>query len=1265
MTDDLVYNCKSCQFQGKQPWTFPTEEAFNAHYDSLPADHKNKSKEECLAIKPKKNKERKQHQSTPLSSRIGVSKQTKKDEMRTKANELKTKLSLAHPTLKPTNTQTLTTDKNHASTSKETDEDRFSSDDDGLYDEILQADNANKNGQTQNSVNNDSIHDSLECSSPNGNDLEDHIIASNIRAAMMSITGLETNLTFIQIKSLSKKFNYYQPFLQYFMNYPWSTEHFDALLEETLKKKSYFSFLKEKAMDNLGSDAETVNTMIDNVDKIIKRKLKLEEKASKAPNWSATGISSLNNATDKLKQVVSNLLSKEDAELMVQNLDIYKTEIEKGVVRNRQMKNDSFETINKIKNSIRESIASLVNKNRRDSIKCQQKLSLSIAGFDVWMFIKLNHPDQKSSEEDESTEGNHAKQSQSPNKTVVDKPEDLISQLKGMMDQLIGYKDAKKNIPNKPRDRNESQQPRDRNYNNASQRNNFNHRRAPYPARGKEKQFVNDSNDVSRSPWIHCERRRPRSRQLQGSWSTTISQKLNSKDRNLLLKGSMKNIKKRFGDNINTTLVNFIRLPKDRINDFLHKQTDFELIEKEKPLVHNLTGIALNESQIHLLSLGSKFIQRPKSVSVEEIEISLEETLFRSLRKYLFKGISKEQLLPSKTMPVNTNWSTIQRDLKTELIEKIFDIKTNAKQLLDRKETVKHNLTIKEKNELDKLKQQMNNNELMIVEADKNMGLCVITETEYSRRIMAELSKLDTSFEVTTCSDDDINETIKKSLDIRDRIISLISKHLKASKNMKRYIKQYLNKKTDPKLPTIKGMPKLHKQGDRMRIILPFHDNIFTYIHNFIATVLQPLAQRIQTSLISSIELIDQIEPLRFDGDDFVVTADLDSMYNRINLNIATDLIIESMKEYRREFHMFGDNMLTNQSVWRYIISNAFKLCAFTFNDKIIKQTFGVAMGSPAGPLIATIFINTILKKSLPSETRIKYCRMYIDDGFFIIDKTTSETEIIPILNKLIEYKDSQLKWDKDSFQIHRIKELPSNPITFLDTNIKSKQCDDYYRLTFSVHCKSMGTYSYIHKRSYHPEACKRSIAYGEATRRLRLSTFEEDYKETLNDLKAKLMRRGYTWNEIEKQFSKAPFSERESLSKQPLQKFKNARDPKLNSNVLLDERKETTNNVIPFVLRYDPRIISTAKNLKNDLETKLNEFIFKDTQLERIRMILSWRGNPNLMKQLNKNKTQKINNEDRITNIHVNSFKRPNTLDNSDTTSSHKRPKLSNPELD
>ena len=519
------------------------------------------------------------------------------------------------------------------------------------------------------------------------------------------------------------------------------------------------------------------------------------------------------------------------------------------------------------------------------------------------------------------------------------------------------------------------------------------------------------------------------------------------------------------------------------------------------------------------------------------------------------------------------------------LIKSIVNPSTLTESILAETISVKSNLSKREIRGLTQLGKLIKDHSLMLIESDKNMGLCLIVQEEYQRRVLNELAKLDKSFQVSslpsqTFGENTINSLIDESTALRDRINNLISKHFN-QKSLKCYVTKYLRDVPPPVLPTIRGMPKLHKEGERMRIILPFHQNIFTQIHNFIAAVLTPLAQRVKTALISSLEVIEDLEPLQFPGNYYIVTADLDSMYNRINLKVAVDLILETFRNHGTEFLIFGQNNLTNDSIWSKVIINAFSKCYFLFNDKLIRQTYGVAMGSPAGPLIATLYINCIINKNIAKYPMIKYSRMYIDDGIFIFDSSSHNVMVKQILNDLISFPGSELIWDDKSIHVKQINTLPTDPIIFLDFQISSKRFDDQYKLIFSVYCKPIGSYQYIHNRSCHPSSCKKSIAFAEAIRRLRLSTLETDYEESLNDLRVKLMRRGHKLETINSQIEKAPFSSRNHFLNKTLIKFKEKRNPLSNSNPLKQQRSDKVSHVIPIILRYDPVIVRAIKRAK------------------------------------------------------------------------------------
>lgn len=188
----------------------------------------------------------------------------------------------------------------------------------------------------------------------------------------------------------------------------------------------------------------------------------------------------------------------------------------------------------------------------------------------------------------------------------------------------------------------------------------------------------------------------------------------------------------------------------------------------------------------------------------------------------------------------------------------------------------------------------------------------------------------------------------------------------------------------------------------------------------------------------------------------------------------------------------------------------------------------------------------------------------------------------------------------------------------FLDTQIKSHACDDgLYQLQFSVYYKPIGSYQYIHRRSCHPISCMKSIAYAEALRRLKLSTLESDYAKSLDDLRVKLMRRGYKLLTINEQLVKVPFSDRKITMQGTLDKFERKRNPSFNSNPMKREREEEISEIIPIICRYDPRVVNALKSIKTRLQDELRSSLIAKPPFANIRLILAWKKNITMVNQI------------------------------------------------
>lgn len=976
-------------------------------------------------------------------------------------------------------------------------------------------------------------------------------------------------------------------FFQHFQDLPWSTSYFKQYGKLAMKEKLKLQFITNKAKEVLGCDAALFLRLVNNVDSIIKKFDSLN-----SIELNNREINRVEKATDDYKKVLATVMQDTKFASFRDRIEDINTDAKKQIMSSGIKNQYKIKALNKIRAEIskqcRALIFSIGHSRTVDTI-----VSQFIALFDIWTIVRQDEPEVSDAADDlEPRQGTSTEAAATKHDHLKVTPEmiDFFNNFTGRVPGMVQSM-------------------------NRGNTRGFNQRRG---------NVINDCDDND-CLIFHCiELYRKRS---------VYFQQLDSKSKSILIHGSMANVHKTFGP-IDNNVLRLLRANKSCMIDTILDIFDYSILtsssEGKKDSVHNLTDIVLHDTQLELLSFGSTFICTPDRVTKEELCIVFDELKFRTLRKYMFKGVSKSKLLKERSKAIEVDYSKIaSSDSYMDLIKSLVDPMALTESVLHDMKSIKPNLSIREKEGLDELRKLIHEKDLILLESDKNMGICLIDRKGYHDRIFNELNKLDKSFQVTDLTVSDQEKLIDESVQLRQCINALIRKHFNQSRH-KSYLTRYLNNVPKAILPVIRGMPKLHKDGERMRIILPFHQNIFTQIHNVIAAVLTPLAQRIKTALISSLELIADLEPQTFDGNFYLVSADLDSMYNRIDLKVAVDLIIDFMHENKEEFLIFGNNQLTNDWTWRNVIMKSFEKCIFQFSDKLIQQSYGVAMGSPAGPLIATIYINRIIMKNILQDsndfTMIKYWRMYIDDGIFVFDASKSPEAIKQILNDLIAYNGSELKWDDKSIHIKRINTLMTDPLIFLDTQIGSHAGEQgLYQLLFSVYCKPIGSYQYIHRRSCHDISCMKSIAYAEALRRLRLSTRQVDYEHSLNDLRKKLMRRGHRLSDINQQLTKVPFSLRQTAMQGTLHKFSLKRDPSLNINPLKRERKEEISTIIPIILRFDPSIVTAVKKVKHNLESKLRLLLINKQPFGQIRLILAWKKNKTMINQIMASKRKKV----------------------------------------
>ena len=170
----------------------------------------------------------------------------------------------------------------------------------------------------------------------------------------------------------------------------------------------------------------------------------------------------------------------------------------------------------------------------------------------------------------------------------------------------------------------------------------------------------------------------------------------------------------------------------------------------------------------------------------------------------------------------------------------------------------------------------------------------------------------------------------------------------------------------------------------------------------------------------------------------------------------------------------------------------------------------------------------------------------FIDDLLLIWKG--SEEELLKFLKEINEVHPT-IKFD---FKCSR------ESIDFLDTTIKITG----KKLTTTLYTKPTDRRAYLHARSYHPGATKKSIPFSQAARIRRICTNNEDFWTHANQLKKDLVNRGYNESTISREIDRAAGMERATL---------------------LQYKERPTSKRIPLIVQYNKNL----PNFKEILENK------------------------------------------------------------------------------
>jgi hypothetical protein len=511
-------------------------------------------------------------------------------------------------------------------------------------------------------------------------------------------------------------------------------------------------------------------------------------------------------------------------------------------------------------------------------------------------------------------------------------------------------------------------------------------------------------------------------------------------------------------------------------------------------------------------------------------------------------------------------------------------------------------------NSLNELKK---NKEIIITEADKNMGVVVMSTTDYIKEGLRQLQDASTYI---LLPEPPIMSSIWKNIE------DILEKHdklhysFKGKQQLTRLAKYLLQLKEHSalRLGTFYLLMKVHKTPVVGRPIVSSINTVTYFTSKYVDMKLQPLYRLIPSFIESSHTVINFLEKTTFHDPCVILCADVDSLYPNIPTDIGIIMMKNSITNLNGELP--EDTKLDSSEIdlicdlMQFILHNNY----FNFGTEVYHQINGTAMGTPAAVVFACLFLND-LEQQVMQETRSTpfLYKRFIDD-IFAVFQTHQEAEIyLQRFNNVLP-------------TIHCTNYTISNKSgIFLDLEIyKGTRFNKEGKFDLKVYQKPQNKYLYLTPNSFHSKSVFPAFIVSELNRYRLCCNNDTEFNEVKLAFYKRLVARGYEDTFLSPLFSK--HKQRPELL------------DILQRRIERKNRNEHSSEKVVFKIQYKPE--TRIMNLRNCI--KLPDYIHVDDRYYNIfgrqDPIISYSNPPSISKFFSQNRKTLHNSIDSV-NTHRN----------------------------
>lgn len=509
--------------------------------------------------------------------------------------------------------------------------------------------------------------------------------------------------------------------------------------------------------------------------------------------------------------------------------------------------------------------------------------------------------------------------------------------------------------------------------------------------------------------------------------------------------------------------------------------------KKEKPPVHNLTKLeTIPEFVLFILSFGLKFCFL-KPFNSKNISSHFEEAIRKISWVTYFSSIKQNSLLSNfDKFIIKVKKATRVQKLPCEIQKDIFPNPNLTKTFLSIISKKYHKENFMPDEIMNNFTDFVKKNNLIIKNADKNAGICVMEKTDYNNEVLRQLED-ETIYVPTTSSH--FNLRMSQFID-RVKSMKIEFNDDKCTK-----LNSLINYNYKPANFYI--LPKIHKPFTDFPIGRPISSTCNTinrYISEFVDFILKPIITYIPNLLVDTNHFLLLLEDLQLNplSKYVLITYDISSMYTSLKLENCKKYCCTAFETYRSHLNL-PYNFTTKQ--FNEMLNLSLDYNYIQFNNQYFTQVQGIQMGNSASVTVANITAWYEMRTMFTLKPEIECDKRFVDDGFILVN-----CDNIPDINLWCEniFKQDYLKFTIDhSFE----------SITFLDVTVALNMQN---KIATSLYSKPMAKNVFLHYESNHPKSLIESLPFSQGLRIKKICSEERDVENELVKLLSKFKKRGY-----------------------------------------------------------------------------------------------------------------------------------------------------------